>query len=489
MPIAQVPYRHMLTELSEAQRRQAMARWDALRPCLSDGVPLTRAAAAAGVPVRTARRWLAAYRSHGLPGLASSPRADRLTRRFPPELVTLIEGLYLRQPAPSLATVHRTATTVAAARDWPAPSYTTVRNIVGSLDPATVTLAQQGTKAYQQVYDLLYRREAGAPNEMWQADHTELDLLVLGPTGLPVRPWLTVILDDHSRAVPGYALNLTAPSSLQTALALRQAIWTKPDPAWHVCGIPGLLYSDHGSDFTSRHLEQVCADLHIQLVHSTPGMPRGRGKIERFFGVVNELFLPGLPGHLVRGVQASPAKLTLAELDTALHTFIVTGYNQRRHGETGQQPQHRWEAGGFLPQLPERLEDLDLLLLTVPKSRVVHRDGIRFEGMRYLDVNLAAFVGEPVTIRYDPRDLTEVRVFHDGTFLCTAVCQDLAGTTISLKDLQAARNRRRRDLRAQIVARQSLVDDLLAAHQPDPAPSPAPPTDGPPRRLKRYRNE
>ena len=122
---------------------------------------------------------------------------------------------------------------------------------------------------------------------------------------------------------------------LQTALALRQAIWTKPDPAWHVCGIPGLLYSDHGSDFTSRHLEQVCADLHIQLVHSTPGMPRCRGEIERFFGVANELFLPGLPGHLVRGVQASPAKLTLAELDTAL-------LRRRNPGPAG---------GGFTPDL------------------------------------------------------------------------------------------------------------------------------------------
>jgi len=51
------------------------------------------------------------------------------------------------------------------------------------------------------------------------------------------------------------------------------AIWRKTDPAWLVCGIPGLLYSDHGSDFTSRHMDQVCADLHVQLVHSTAGQP------------------------------------------------------------------------------------------------------------------------------------------------------------------------------------------------------------------------
>ncbi len=42
-------------------------------------------------------------------------------------------------------------------------------------------------------------------------------------------------LDDFSRAVAGYAVNLGAPSALQTALALRQAIWRNADPAWTVC--------------------------------------------------------------------------------------------------------------------------------------------------------------------------------------------------------------------------------------------------------------
>jgi putative transposase len=28
----------------------------------------------------------------------------------------------------------------------------------------------------------------------------------------------------------------------------------------------------------------------------------------------------------------------------------------------------------------------------------VHRDGIRFQALRYLDLTLAAYVGEPVTI-------------------------------------------------------------------------------------------
>jgi len=70
-----------------------------------------------------------------------------------------------------------------------------------------------------------------------------------------VRPWLTVVVDDHSRAVAGFTTFVGAPSALQTSLALRQAIWRKTDPAWQVCGIPDVLYVDHGSDFTSTHLE------------------------------------------------------------------------------------------------------------------------------------------------------------------------------------------------------------------------------------------
>ncbi|WP_216868697.1 DDE-type integrase/transposase/recombinase [Streptomyces brasiliscabiei] len=94
---------------------------------------------------------------------------------------------------------------------------------------------------------------------------------MIAPSGRPVRPWLTVVEDDYSRAIAGYAVNLGAPSALNTALALRQAIWRKPDPAWHICGIPAVFYIDHGSDFTSAHMEQAAAGLDIRLVFFVPG--------------------------------------------------------------------------------------------------------------------------------------------------------------------------------------------------------------------------
>jgi putative transposase len=482
-----------LTALTEAARERALARFRVLRPHLEDGVPLTHVAQTAAVPVRTLQRWTAAYRQAGLAGLARKPRTDRHHPHLPTALIALIEGLALRTPRAAAATIHRRVVTVAQDRGWPTPAYSTVTARLRGLDPALVALAHEGAKAYAETFDLIQRREASGPNAIWQADHTPLDLWVRDHRGQPARPWLTVIMDDYSRAIAGYALNLTAPSSLQTALALRQAIGRKGEAGWHICGIPAVFYTDHGSDFTSRHLEQVAADLHMQLVFSLVGVPRGRGKIERFFGTVSQLFLGTLPGYTPAGTPPPAAPpLTLSELEARLRTFLIEDYHQRLHGETHARPQERWDAGGFLPRLPDSPEQLDLLLLTVATPRQVHPDGIHFQGLRYLDLTLAAYVGEAVTIRYDPRDLAELRVYHRDRFLCRAICPELAGQTIALKDLIRARTERRRALRGTLTEREQLVRQYLAVHDPPPEQAPAAPTDdaAPPRpRLKRYRNE
>lgn len=56
------------------------------------------------------------------------------------------------------------------------------------------------------------------------------------------------------------------------------------------------------------------------------------------------------------------------------------------------------------------------------KPRKIHPDGIHFQSLRYLGPVLAAYVGEDVTIRYDPRDLAEIRVFHQDRYLTRAIC-------------------------------------------------------------------
>lgn len=451
-------------------------------------MPLTRLAEAEGIALRTAQRWVQRYRAQGLVGLARRPRPDRGMTAFPPELIGLIEGLALQRPRPTAAAIHRRIIDVAKEHGWPAPSYATVAGVVRRLDPALACLAHEGAKRYRERFDPVHRREADGPNAIWQADHTQLDLWVRDERGRPVKPWLTVILDDYSRAVAGFRLSLAGPSALQTALVLRDAILPKPDPRWHVCGIPASFYTDHGSDFTSRHLAQVAADLEMVLVFSTIGQPRGRGRIERFFQTVSQLCLCTLPGYAPPGTPPATL-LTLAELEDRLHRFVVADYHQRLHGETGMAPQARWEAGGILPRLPDSAEQLDLLLLTVAKARRIHQDGIHFQGLRYLGLTLAAYVGEWVTIRYDPHDLAEIRVYYQHRFLCRSVCPELAGTTIGLKDLIRARDARRRELRQGISERAELVELLLGVHTdapPPPLPEEIPP---PAPRLKRYVHE
>ncbi|MDQ3547790.1 MAG: Mu transposase C-terminal domain-containing protein [Chloroflexota bacterium] len=486
--------------MSDAERTTALERFHLLQPALEAGVPLTQLAAAEGLALRTLERWCSRYRREGLAGLVRQPRSDRGQRHLPAELVQLIEGLALGRPRPSIAAIHRQSAAAATQAGWPTPSYSTVYDIVRALDPALVSLAHDGAKTYHERFDLLYRRTASGPNAIWQADHTQLNCWVRDAHDQPVKPWLTVILDDYSRAVAGFRVSLSAPSALQTALALRDAIWRKAESAWHVCGIPDVFYTDHGSDFTSQHLEQVGLDLRMQLVFSTAGVPRGRGKIERFFQTVSQLFLCTQPGYTPPGQRAPVAAgpLTLTELDARLRDFIVAEYHQRIHSETNQAPQAHWDAGGLLPRLPESLAQLDLLLLTVAKARTVHRDGIHFQGLRYLDPLLAAYVGEAVTIRYDPRDLVEIRVFYEQQFLCRAICQELAGTTISLREIVQARRQRRRELQAGLHQRRSVVDAVLATAVTqrvvqDVAPSPvvsATADAGLPRpALKRYRDD
>jgi putative transposase len=488
-----------LPTLSEADRQKALARFRMLEPHLTAGVPLTLVARNAGIPYRTAQRWVALYHRFGLAALARKGRTDRGARRsLSPQMHKVVEGLALQKPPLPIATLYRQIYRLAVQQSETPPSYAVVYDIVRQLPADLVMLAHEGSKAYADAFELVHRREAERPNAIWQADHTPLDILIRREEGKAAKPWLTVIIDDYSRAIAGYFLYFEAPSTIQTALALHQAIWRKEDARWHVCGIPDVLYTDNGSDFTSHHLEQVAADIKMQLVFSTPGKPRGRGRIERFFGVINSMFLSGLPGYTPEGggVCGQPT-LTLPELDTRLGDFILGDYHLRKHSETGIAPQARWEQEGFLPRLPDSLEQLDLLLLTVAKARKVHPDGIHFQGLRYIDTTLAAFVGESVMLRYDPRDVAEVRIFHQGRFLCRAICPELAGETIPLREVVRARNQRRHELRTLLQDRKKAVDTLLELKRGSSQSTPSAKTDSqPPERdareqpaLRRYRNE
>ena len=79
----------------------------------------------------------------------------------------------------------------------------------------------------------------------------------------------------------------------------------------------------------------------MQLIFSTVGKPRGRGRIERFFQTVNQLFLHELPGYIANddGKPTTKPTLSLREFKARFHDFLLDTYLRRPQKELGADPE------------------------------------------------------------------------------------------------------------------------------------------------------
>jgi putative transposase len=112
--------------------------------------------------------------------------------------------------------------------------------------------------------------------------------------------------------------------------------------------------------------------------------------------------------------------------------------------------------------MPESLEKLNLLLLTTKKSRIVQRDGIRLVNLRYFHLNLVAYIGESITIRYDPNDLTEIWVYDEqNKYICKAVCEEFQDQRITYEELKRIRTNRKKALKSEINSKVKNVNQVI----------------------------
>ena len=114
------------------------------------------------------------------------------------------------------------------------------------------------------------------PDDLWTGDALH------GPVIAGRKTYLFAFIDDHSRALVGYRWGLSE-DTVRLEAALRNALAAR--------GVPAPVYLDNGSAIVSKQLLRACASLGIRLVHSRPGRPQGRGKIERVFETVRIQFL------------------------------------------------------------------------------------------------------------------------------------------------------------------------------------------------------
>lgn len=109
---------------------------------------------------------------------------------------------------------------------------------------------------------------ADKPNEIWQIDHTIVDMIVVDEeTRLPIgRPVLTIAIDLCTRMVAGFYLSLDPPSSVSVGLCLLHAVYDKTlwlqerniDYPWPVAGIPSdAREAIAGDTQLARRLDQI----------------------------------------------------------------------------------------------------------------------------------------------------------------------------------------------------------------------------------------
>ena len=390
-----------------------------------------------------------------------------------------------------------------AAACLPLPNPKTVRSRIALVTDFEVARAREGSKRAREKFGIISGStpDTFLPLQRVQIDHTKVDLIVVDElTRMPLeRPFITVAIDEYSRAILGFYLTLEAPSSTSVGLCLVQSILPKTDWAariglqipWEMHGRPDELYTDNGADFRSEAMEMGCLAWGMKISFRPPGMPHFGGIVERVIGTAMRSLktLPGATGGSVvhRGDRdpAKSAAMTMRELELYLATFFAGQYHHTIHSFHGMTPHARWKLGIFGDAersgrgVPTAIDDPSRLLIDfLPlQRRSVTRRGIRWAGILYMDDVLRPYVEsdarQSFVVRRDPRDVSWI------WFLCPEDnryypirSRDISRPSLTLWELENARKHLRRQGRidydetalfAAATAQREIVEEATLA--------------------------
>lgn len=450
---------------------------------------------------KTLHRWVQDYENAGRQVQALVPATMRRGNRRPkiggsggsslnagPEKATAVSRIidtvlrarYLAPGRPSAASVIRNIEDALAKENelrgpgdkLPVPHASTVYRKIKALDPFDVASARHGRRYANEKYHAVRQGHvATRPLERAELDHTKMDLMVVDTeTRLPLgRPWLTSMIDRYSRMVLGFHLTFLPPGYLSVMQCLKHAIRTKDylrsrfpavEHAWPTSGVPETLVVDNGKEFRSRHFEDACLELGIEIDFAPPRCGAYKGTVERWFGTENTKLLHQLPGTTFSSILArgeyDPARNAVITLDALLelvHVFIVDIYGQQEHRGLHDIPARRWDEGvsATPPRIPESTRSLDVLLGCVAE-RSIRRSGIELFTLRYNCPELALVrraLGPKgrVRLKYDPSDLSMIHVLDPkaGRYLAVPSLDTQYTTGLSLWQHDVIRRYARRE--------------------------------------------
>ena len=401
--------------------------------------------------VPTIYRWLRAYERSGsdirslIPAWHKAGRENYLEASVDQIVEAVIDDLYLQRERHSLddvrlevlLRVNEANGDRSETEPLPAPSRSTIHRRVQKRDTETRLQGRHGKRATRTMLAQFGKMPPPErPLERVEIDHTPVDvILVDAEDGLPLgRPTLTSVLDVATRYPLGYYLGFEPPSYLAVCEALGYAFKPKGDVRakygtsheWAAYGLPRTLVVDNGREFKGRSLEDACLSLGIILEYAPKRTPHFRGSIERLFRTQSTGLFHTLDGTTFSNIFARGdyrslelAKLTLADIDSALHIFLLDYYAEQFHEGLQSTPAHRWEqflADGFQPRLPASAADVDILLGRVLTRSLFHY-GVEIDGLRYNHQALAPLRdrlkrGEKVKVKYHPADISYVYIYN-----------------------------------------------------------------------------
>jgi putative transposase len=419
------------------------------------------------VSVPTLYRWLRTYDESGndirslIPNWHKRGRNDYLHPEVDRIVTTVINELYLQREQRTVNDVYlevllrvEEANANRSEDMLETPGRITIHDRIQQLNAKETMQVKHGQRAARRAltqYDTM--KQPDHPLVRIEIDHTPVDIILIDAEDeLPLgRPTLTSVLDIATRYPLGYYLGFEPPSYLAVCEALAHAFKPKgdvrakysTDHEWIAYGLPRTLVVDNGREFKGHNLEDACLSLGIMLQFTPKMTPHFKGSIERLFRTQNTGLFHTLEGTtfsniFTRGDYRSLelAKLTLHDIDSGLHIFLLDFYAEQFHAGLQGIPARRWEqflTDGFQPRLPANVADIDILLGAVLHRKLFHY-GIEIDHVRYNHNDLSSLRdqlkrGEKVKIKYHPGDISQVHIYNpfDQSYICApAVNQEYA---------------------------------------------------------------
>lgn len=414
---------------SDKEWSEAKTKYDAIKELVfrkKTRAEVDEVAARLNVTSMTIYRWIKTYEeSEKTSSLVSNKhkrgkkgsRIDAVSNKV---IEDVVEELYLTKQRTGFPKIYKIIKSECKKLNLTPPHENTVRNRIKAIDPKFAMKKRFSHKKANEEFGNFEGEypEGNFPLEVYQIDHTPLDIMLVDPVfRKPIgRPYLTLALDIYSRMVAGFYLSLQAPGYFSVSQCLYNAFLPKDeflkqqgvDGEWEIYGIPSKYAVDNGKDLIGLDMQRVCDEFGMTMTRRPVGRPQFGAHIERVLGTINKE-IHNLPGTTFSNVAEKAeydsiknATLTLDEITKWLTEFIVNVYHKRVHHGIGMTPKQKYYIGIFgddenpgtgLPPIVEDRESIKIALLPT-FHRTVQKDGLTLDGITYYSDVLRTWINK-----------------------------------------------------------------------------------------------